>query len=132
MGLSNVFNVCIDYRKYVRTVCRQKVRNRDMAEQQEPLSHPDREQRDALQVDRNASRRQQDTTPEGVMPPTNDAGDAVSEGSLYDASGAATGGGVDLPTHVEKSTEDEVKKRQPLNQGSSAYTGGGADNGTDL
>ncbi len=74
------------------------------------------------------------TSDETTMPPTNDAGDAISEGSLYDASGAATGGGVDTPDAVEESTEDEVRKqkRSHIHQGTSAYTGGGADNGSNL
>ena len=56
----------------------------------------------------------------------------VSEDSAYDASGAATGGGVDTPTAVEESTEAAVKKHKPINQGASAYSGGGAGNGTNL
>lgn len=69
---------------------------------------------------------------EYTMPETNDAGDAISEEALRDASGAATGGADDLPTKVERSTEQTVRKRHPINQGSSAYMGGGADSGTDL
>ena len=61
-----------------------------------------------------------------------DVDSGVAEDGAYDASGAATGGGVDTPTAVEKSTESAVRKRKPIDQGSSAYTGGGADNGTDL
>ncbi len=72
--------------------------------------------------------KRSDTT----MPETNDAGDAISEDTLYDASGAATGGGVDTPEAVVRSTEDEIMKRSHINQSSSAYMGGGADNGTDL
>jgi hypothetical protein len=56
----------------------------------------------------------------------------VGEDSAYEASGAATGGGVDTPTAVEKSTEAAVRRHRPINQGSSAYTGGGADNGTNM
>ena len=57
---------------------------------------------------------------------------SVAEDSAYYASGAATGGGVDTPTAVEKSAEATIRKRKPIDQESSAYTGGGADNGTDL
>ncbi|GHO59585.1 hypothetical protein [Ktedonobacter robiniae] len=77
------------------------------------------------------SQRQQ-TPDDSTMPETNDAGDAISEDSLYDASGAATGGGVDTPTAVEESTEKAVRKHHPINQGSSSYTGGGSDNGSNL
>jgi hypothetical protein len=63
---------------------------------------------------------------------TNDAGDAVSEETLRDASGKLTGGGVDTPTRVEEATEEEIRRRKPINQGTNAYSGGGADNGTDL
>ena len=78
------------------------------------------------------ARQQTDGIEDTTMPRTNDASDGISEASLYDASGAATGGGVDTPTAVEHSTEDEVRQQTPINQGSSAYTGGGADNGSDL
>jgi hypothetical protein len=78
------------------------------------------------------AKQQTDTTDERAMPRTSDAGGGISEGSLYDASGAATGGGVDTPTDVEQRTEDEVRKQKPIDQGNSAYTGGGADNGSDL
>lgn len=67
-----------------------------------------------------------------TQPETQDSGGGVGQDSVYDASGAATGGGVDTPTAVEKSTEAAVRRRKPINQGSSAYTGGGADNGSDL
>jgi hypothetical protein len=79
-------------------------------------------------------KEQPETSDDPSMPPTNDAGDAISEGSLYDASGAATGGGVDTPDAVEESTEDEVRKqkRSHIHQGTSAYMGGGADNGSNL
>ena len=56
----------------------------------------------------------------------------VSEDTAYESSSAATGGGVDTPTAVEKSTEAAIRKRKPINQGSSAYSGGGAANGTNL
>ena len=67
-----------------------------------------------------------------TQPETQDTGDGISEGSVYDASGAATGGGVDTPTVVDKSTESVVRRKKPINQGDSAYTGGGADNGSNL
>ncbi|GLV53370.1 hypothetical protein KDH_02250 [Dictyobacter sp. S3.2.2.5] len=66
------------------------------------------------------------------MPETNDAGDAISEDTLYDASGAATGGGVDTPDAVEQSTEEANRKKSHIHQGGSAYMGGGADNGSSL
>lgn len=66
------------------------------------------------------------------MPETSDTGDGIGQDSVYDASGAATGGGVDLPIRVERSTEAEVQKSKPLHQGDSAYMGGGADNGSNL
>ncbi len=70
--------------------------------------------------------------PDAPMPETNDAGDAISEASLYDASGAATGGGVDISDAVMRSTERDIRRRKTINQESSAYTGGGSDNGTNL
>ena len=51
-----------------------------------------------------------------TMPPTNDAGDAVSEASLYDASGKATGGGVDISDAVVQSTNEAVKKHHHIHQ----------------
>jgi hypothetical protein len=66
------------------------------------------------------------------MPETNDAGDAISEASLYDASGKATGGGVDTPQHVEEYTEKAAQKHKHIHQGTNAYEGGGADNGSNL
>lgn len=66
------------------------------------------------------------------MTPTGDAGGGISEGSLRDASGVETGGGTDTPQHVEESTEAAENVQQPLHQGTSAYTGGGADNGSNL
>lgn len=66
------------------------------------------------------------------MTPTSDAGGGISEGSLKDASGTETGGGTNTPQRVEKSTEVAENEQQPLHQGTSAYTGGGADNGSNL
>jgi hypothetical protein len=99
--------------------------------------HYDNEQRRHAQAGTNTRQdatamQHPDATNERTMPRTNDAGDGISEGSLYDASGAATGGGVDTPTDVEQSTEDEIRKQKPIDQGNSAYAGGGADNGSDL
>ena len=65
-------------------------------------------------------------------PPANDAGGGISAGTLKDASGTETGGGVDTPTRVEEKAEDTIEQQKPLNQGTSAYTGGGADNGSNL
>lgn len=65
-------------------------------------------------------------------PPTGDAGGGISEGSLRDASGKETGGGVDTPLHADDSTEATIQREQPLHQGTSAYAGGGADNGSNL
>nr|BBH86921.1 hypothetical protein KTC_16720 [Thermosporothrix sp. COM3] len=45
---------------------------------------------------------------------TNDAGDAVSEETLRDASGKLTGGGVDTPTRVEEATEEEIREPMPI------------------
>ncbi len=67
-----------------------------------------------------------------TQPETQDTGDGIGEDSVYDASGAATGGGVDTPSAVDKSTESAVRRKKPINQGDSAYTGGGADNGSNL
>ena len=78
------------------------------------------------------TRRQKNASDESTRLWLADMESGVAEDGAYDASGAATGGGVDTPTAVEKSTEAAVRKRRPINQGSSAYTGGGADNGTDL
>ena len=66
------------------------------------------------------------------LPPTSDAGGGISEGSLRAASGKETGGGVDTPLHVDDSTEATIQREQPLHQGTSAYAGGGADNGSNL
>lgn len=66
------------------------------------------------------------------LPPTSDAGGGVSEGTLRDASGVETGGGSDTPMHAEENTEATINRRKPLNQGTSAYPGGGADNGSNL
>ena len=89
-----------------------------------------------MNADQDATaKRQMDTmndTDEVTLPPTSDTGEGIGEDSTYDASGTATGGGVDTPTAVEKSTESAVRKQKPINQGSSAYTGGGADNGSNL
>jgi hypothetical protein len=78
------------------------------------------------------AKRQTDTPDESTRLWLYYMNSGVSEDSAYDASGAATGGGVDTPTAVEESTEAAVRKRKPINQGTSAYSGGGADNGTDL
>ncbi|QBD74609.1 hypothetical protein EPA93_00815 [Ktedonosporobacter rubrisoli] len=66
------------------------------------------------------------------LPSTSDTGGGISDGSVYDASSEATGGGVDTPLAVERSTENTIGKQKPLNQGSSATSGGGADNGSNL
>lgn len=65
-------------------------------------------------------------------PPTGDAGGGVSEATLKDASGTETGGGIDTDIHAEENTETTIEKRKPLHQGTSAYTGGGSDNGSNL
>ncbi|MDQ6659877.1 MAG: hypothetical protein M3Z24_02800 [Chloroflexota bacterium] len=106
-----------------------------MTEQQRKRNSDDKQSRNVksgTNANQNTPARQTDATDDYTMPETNDAGDAISEDSLYDASGAATGGGVDTPTAVEESTEAAVRKHKPINQGSSAYSGGGADNGSDL
>ena len=109
-----------------------------MAEQQsnQNLDNDQKPTTTGLNADQDATvKRQMDTmndTDEVTLPPTSDTGEGVGEDSTYDASGAATGGGVDTPTAVEKSTESAVSKQKPINQGSSAYTGGGADNGSNL
>lgn len=66
------------------------------------------------------------------LPPTSDAGGGISEGTLRDASGSETGGGSDTPLHAEQSTEAAIQQKQPLHQGTNAYPGGGADNGSNL
>ncbi|GCE30256.1 hypothetical protein KDA_57400 [Dictyobacter alpinus] len=65
-------------------------------------------------------RRQEmaDTDDKVTMPDTGDEGDAVSQDSLYDASGAATGGGVDLSTHLDKKSQKELSKH--IHQGTSS------------
>ncbi len=71
--------------------------------------------------------------PDDQTPPeVQDTGGGIGEDSVYDASGAATGGGVDTPTAVDKNTESVIRRKKPINQGDSAYTGGGADNGSNL
>ncbi len=98
-----------------------------MTKQQKSQHHADEQKQDALAGTNTRqdiiAKQQTDTTDERTMPRTNDAGGGISEGSLYDASGAATGGGVDTPTDVEQRTEDEVRDQKPIGQGNSAYTG---------
>ena len=107
-----------------------------MTEQQRNLDNGQKSTTTGLNADQDATvKRQTDAmndTDEVTLPPTSDTGEGVGEDATYDASGAATGGGVDTPTAVEKSTESAVRKQKPIDQGSSAYTGGGADNGSDL
>ena len=107
-----------------------------MTEQQRNLDNGQKDTTTGLNADQDATvKRQADSmndTDEVTLPPTSDTGEGVGEDSTYDASGAATGGGVDTPTAVDKSTEAAVEKQKPINQGSSAYTGGGADNGSNL
>jgi hypothetical protein len=79
-----------------------------------------------------AARRRGKTSDESNRLWLDDMDSGVSEDTAGEASGAAMGGGVDTPTAVEKSTEAAVRRHKPINQGSSAYMGGGAENGTDL
>ena len=110
-----------------------------MTQQQGNQSQRDEQQNTAIaptNSDQDLSVRQQtgthDDTSDPDMSTTNDAGDAISEGELYDASGAATGGGVDTPDAVQRSSEAATEQQKHIHQGSSAYMGGGADNGSNL
>lgn len=89
--------------------------------------------RRAVPLDQQAEATNDEFEPgEEGLPPTNDAGDAIGEDSLYAASGAATGGGDDLSEAVEESDEEVAAKKKHIHQGTSAYMGGGSDNGSDL
>jgi hypothetical protein len=107
-----------------------------MTEQQKNQNQDEKQNRNATtgtNANHNAAAKQQPgNLDESTRLWKDDVSSGVSEDSAYDASGAATGGGVDTPTAVEESTEDAVRKNKPIDQGSSAYAGGGADNGTDL
>jgi hypothetical protein len=107
-----------------------------MTEQQKNQNQDEKQNRNATtgtSADQDATtKRQPSSLDESTRLWLDDMSSGVSEDSAYDASGAATGGGVDTPTAVEVSTEDAVRKNKPIDQGASAYTGGGADNGTDL
>lgn len=94
-----------------------------MTQQQESQSPRDEGQSSSIEH-RGANREvdvQQDQTSDDTtnpdMPPTNDAGDGISEGELYDASGAATGGGVDTPTAVDKSSVPASEQKKHIHQG---------------
>jgi hypothetical protein len=109
-------------RKYDKTA-----RNRNTEKKQKPAS-----QRRTHTGQDTTAKRQTETPDESTRLWLNEMDSGVDEDSARDSSGAATGGGVDTPTAVEKSTEAAVRRYKPINQGGSAYSGGGAENGTDL
>lgn len=78
---------------------------------------------------RNAS--EDPDTDTALTPPTGDMGDGISEDSVRN-SGQMTQSTDDLESREMLSTEDTVNRKKPINQSSSAYIGGGADNGSNL
>lgn len=103
-----------------------------MSKQQQEQKQSDQKRRSNAGIDNADVRRNDWSDVDRSMPETNDVGDAVSEGSLRDASGEGTGGVGDTNDDVLESTEAEIRKHKHIHQGTNAYTGGGADNGSSL